>query len=408
MGLKKKILVVTQYYYPEQFRINDMTSEWVARGYDVTVLTGIPNYPMGKFFEGYSWLKKRRETIDGVKIIRIPIIPRGNSAIGMVMNYISFVISGYIWAKSTKTEVDYVFNFEVSPMTQALPAIWYAKQKKIPCDIYVQDLWPENVQIITGINSTFVINPINKMVDYIYKNVSRIFTTSPSFVEAIKDRVDDPSKVHYWPQYAEDFYKPLTKTRDKQVRCLDIVFTGNIGKAQGLDILPKAAEILKDRYPEYEISFNIVGDGRYQDDLIALIGKIGVDSYFVFHGRKPSLEIPKYIAENDVAFISFADNPLFAKTIPAKLQSYMACGIPILAAASGETVRIIKESNAGYFGGTSDINQLVENIICLANKGRMEISELGNNSRQYFLKCFTKKMLMDEMDRYISLSIDYD
>lgn len=400
--LKKRILVVTQYFYPEQFRVNDMTAEWVKRGYDVTVLTGIPNYPMGKFFEGYSWFKRRTENYEGVKIIRIPLIARGTSAIGMALNYLSFVVSGFFWARFTKLKVDYVFNFEVSPMTQALPAIWYAKRIKVPCDIYVQDLWPENVQIITGINSPAVIKPINKMVDYIYKNMRNIFTTSPSFVDVIKSRVEESSKVYYWPQYAEDFYKPQKKTITKVEKSLRIIFTGNIGKAQGLDILPKVAGILKREYPDYNIVFNIVGDGRYQDELMVLINKLDVVSYFVFHGRKPSVDMPKYIADNDVAFISFADNPLFSKTIPAKLQSYMACGIPILAAASGETVRIVEEAKAGLYGDTSDTALLVKNIIGMASMEEEKIEELGNNSRRYFLEQFSKIGLMDEMEKHIS------
>ena len=203
---KKHILVVSQYFYPEQFRINDMCQEWVSRGYEVTVLTGIPNYPQGKFYGGYGWFKKRREIWNGITIIRIPITARGNGSISLVINYLSFVVSGFFWACFTRIKADYVFTFEISPMTQALIGVWYASRRKIPNYLYVQDLWPENVEIVTGIRSPIILGSISKMVDYIYKRCDAIFATSPSFVTDIRKRCpDQESKVHYLPQYAEDF-----------------------------------------------------------------------------------------------------------------------------------------------------------------------------------------------------------
>jgi len=183
--LKRHILVISQYFYPEQFRINDICTEWVTRGYRVTVITGIPNYPQGKYYEGYGLFKKRREIYNGIEIIRIPLIPRGNNVIMLVLNYLSFVISGFIWSLFTRINADYVFIFEVSPITQALPGVWYAKKKNVPCYLYIQDLWPENVEIVGGIKNRLILNMIGKMVDYIYARCTKIFTTSKSFVKAI-------------------------------------------------------------------------------------------------------------------------------------------------------------------------------------------------------------------------------
>ena len=173
--MKKHILIISQYFYPEQFRINDICTEWVKRGYKVTVVTGIPNYPEGKYHKGYSLRKQRKSVYNGAEVIRIPLIPRGNNVVMLMLNYFSFVISGFFWKAFSKVKADLVFNFETSPMTQALPAVWYAKKHKIPFYLYVQDLWPENVEIITGIKSRLVIGPIEKMVGYIYKNSSIIF-----------------------------------------------------------------------------------------------------------------------------------------------------------------------------------------------------------------------------------------
>ena len=239
---QKHILVITQYFHPEPFRINDMCLEWVKRGYKVTVLTGIPNYPQGEFYEGYSKKERRTENWNGVEIIRIPLVARGHSAAKLFLNYLSFVRSGRKWVKRTKLKADVVFTFEVSPMTQALIGVWYTKKFKVPNYLYVQDLWPENVEIVTGITNPIVINPISKMVDYIYKNCTKIFATSPSFVEEIQKRVEDKDKVLYLPQYAEDFYRPISRKPVPEIPDdgrFKIIFTGNIGKAQGLDILPK-------------------------------------------------------------------------------------------------------------------------------------------------------------------------
>lgn len=401
MGTRKKhILVVSQYFYPEPFRINDMCSEWVKRGYKVTVVTGIPNYPQGKYYEGYDLKHNRTQKWNGIDIIRIPLVPRGSNSIGMILNYLSFVATGWIWKTLTKLKADYVFIFEVSPMTQALIGVWYAQKRKIPCYLYVQDLWPENVEIVTGIHHPLVIQPISKMVNYIYKNCNHIFATSPSFVEEIQKRCTDKSKVSYWPQYAEEFYKPVDRETAIQ-ECLEIptdnsfkiCFTGNIGQAQGLDILPKAARLLKTE----NIKFVIVGDGRNKENFEAQIKEEGVEEMFVMVGRQPAEQIPYFLACCDAAFLSFMDNELFTKTIPAKLQSYMACGMPIIASASGETQRIIDEADCGICSKIGNAEILSMKIKDMMNK---DLSEMIKNSRQYFEKCFDKRILMNQMDEY--------
>lgn len=238
---KKHILVISQYFYPEQFRINDMCVEWVNCGYKVTVLTGYPNYPQGKYYDGYGWFKRTRQRWKGVDVIRIPLTARGQGSIKLALNYFSFVVSGLIWAFATNIKADYVFTFEVSPMTQALIGIWYSKRRKIPNYLYVQDLWPENVEIVTGIHSPLVMKPIEAMVNHIYKHCDVILATSPSFVREIQKRVKhNKKKVKYLPQYAEEFYKPIKRKPVPEIPDDDsfkIIFTGNIGKAQGLDIL---------------------------------------------------------------------------------------------------------------------------------------------------------------------------
>jgi glycosyltransferase involved in cell wall biosynthesis len=400
--LKKHILVIAQYFYPEQFRINDICTEWVKRGYKVTVITGIPNYPQGKYYDGYGLLKKRKEIYNGIEIIRIPLIPRGNNSIMLALNYLSFVVSGFFWNLFTKIKADYVFIFEVSPMTQALPGVWYAKKRKIPCYLYVQDLWPENVEIITGITNKHIIGGIGKIVDYIYKRCTKIFTTSNSFVEAIESRKVPREVIEYWPQYAEDFYRPLEKKNIAEIPnddAFNIIFAGNIGNAQGLDILLKVAVLLKEKQLTRGIRFNIVGDGRYKETLIEMVRSNNLADMFNFIPKQTASRIPEFMAASDAAFLCFTDSPLFGMTIPAKLQSYMACGIPIIASADGETVQIIKESNAGLSSPAGNAQELSEIIIELSSRSNVELKQIGSNARTYYNKNFNKEQLLDRMDK---------
>ena len=398
MQKKKHILVISQYFYPESFRINDMCIEWVKRGYKVTVLTGIPNYPQGRFYEGYGYTKRRKESWNGMEIIRIPLIPRGNSAFGMVCNYLSFVVSGFLWKVFTRVKADYVFMFEVSPMTQALVGVWYAKKHKIPCYLYVQDLWPESVEVVTGIRSKLVLGPIGRMVEYIYKRCDKIFTASQSMAEEIVKRNVSDHKVEFWPQYAEEFYRPMEAEHNDISEKFVITFTGNIGYAQGLDILPRVAELLKQQ--NSNVIFKIVGDGRYKKGFEIDIKNKNVSEMFEVLGRKPAIEIPEILADSDAAFLSFADNPLFAKMIPAKLQSYMACGIPIIASVTGESKRIIENAECGICCSIGDTRGLRDAIVKISRMQKDERQILGENARKYCEKHFDKKTLMDYMERY--------
>lgn len=397
--MKKHILVVSQYFYPEQFRINDICQEWVKRGFKVTVITGIPNYPEGKYYEGYGILKKRKETWNGIDIIRIPLIPRGKSKIGLVCNYLSFPVSGFIWNLLSNIKADYVFNFETSPMTQTLIAVWYAQKNKVPCYLYVQDLWPEAVETVTGIHNPFIIKPLDIMVRYIYKHCDKIFCTSPSFVRDICKRGVDKKKVYYWPQYAEEFYKPAEKHSVPEIEDDDsfkIIFTGNIGYAQGLDTIPKAAKILKSKGAN--VKFYIVGDGRYKQELIKEISYAGVDDMVLLIGRHHAKRIPEFLACCDVAYVSFMNDSLFSKTIPAKVQSYMACGMPVLAASEGETNRIVQKADCGLCSHIGDEVSLAENVEKMMSMEIAELERMGKNAREFCNRYFSKKVLMDKMD----------
>ncbi len=397
--MKKHILIICQYFYPEQFRINDMAFEWVKRGYKVSVVTGLPNYPEGKIYPGYGLFEKRKETINGVDVYRIPLIPRGKGKVGLVLNYFSFPFFGFFWNLFTKIKADEVFMFETSPMNQCKVGVAYAKKHKVPCYLYVQDLWPENVEMITGIHHPLVIKPIERMVRKIYKGCTHIWGTSPSFVTEIRKYVDESEhdKVSFWPQYAEEFYEPLPKKHHKG---FNVVFTGNIGQAQGLEILPQAAAIIRKEGIK-DIRFTIVGDGRARHSFENSITKSGVWDLFEFAGRVKPTEVPDYLAGADAAFLSFADDELFAKTIPAKLQSYMACAMPIIASAKGETERVVTEADCGCCCAIGSAEDLAKSIIYMRNQSKTRLREMGENAYAYNKEHFSKKKLMNQMDDFL-------
>lgn len=404
--MKKHILVISQYFYPEQFRINDICTEWVKRGYKVTVITGIPNYPQGRFYNGYGLFKNRKENYNGVDIIRIPLIPRGNNAIMLALNYFSFVVSGFFWKLFTKIKADYVFIFEVSPMTQALPGVWYAKKRKIPCYLYVTDLWPENVEIVAGIKNKCILNAIGIMVDYIYKRADKIFTSSKSFIDAINERGVKIEKLEFWPQYAEDYYKPIKRgiadiNEIPQDGIFNIIFAGNIGYAQGLDILPKVAKRLKQNCTK--VRFNIVGDGRFKDTLINMVNEYNVSEMFNFVSKQPPTRIPEFMSVCDAALICLSKSKVFSITLPAKTQSCLACGIPIIVSADGEIQEVIRNANAGVCSDAGDADKLAMNIIELVSKSVEELSEMGKNAYEFSKLTFDKEKLLLRMDEFFKL-----
>jgi len=403
--LKKHILVIAQYFYPEQFRINDICTEWVKRGYKVTVVTGIPNYPQGKYYDGYGLFKKWKETFNGMDIIRIPLVPRGNNSIMLALNYLSFVVSGFFWKAFTKIKADYVFIFEVSPMTQALPGVWYAKKRKIPCYLYVTDLWPENVEIVAGITNKRILNAIGVMVDYIYKRCDRIFTSSESFIQAIVDRGTKREKLEFWPQYAEDYYKPVDKGNANIPEIpnddiFNIIFAGNIGFAQGLDVLPEAAKILKET--NIKVRFNIVGDGRFKETLKSNVEESQVTDYFNFIDKQPATRIPEFMAVSDATLISLSKSKVFSITLPAKTQSCLACGVPVIVSADGEIQDVINKADAGVCSDAGDAQGLADNIKKLVIMPAEKHKDMAQNAVDYYQKNFDKETLLNRMDKWFS------
>ena len=394
--MKSHILIISQYFYPETFRINDVCRSLRERGHKITVLTGIPNYPEGKFFKGYGLFRRKRETLDdGTEIIRLPIVSRGKSAIRLILNYYSFVISGTVFSRFSRIKPDFIFSNEVSPMTQVLVGSRLAKRKKVPHYIYIQDLWPDNLETVGGIHNRRVLDHYAKMSKKLYERSDVVFVTSPSFVETIRARMDtNRENVRYLPQYAEETESVDADTSDLLEKdTFDIAFAGNIGMAQGLEVLPKAAALLRGE----NVRFVMIGEGRAKASLLEQIEAAGVGDMFVWLGKKPSETVSAYLARCDAAFVSFSPTPLFEKTIPAKVQTYLSCAMPIIAAAGGETRRIIEEAGCGVSCDSGDEKALAE-IIRKAKT--LDLRELSKNAKEYCDKNFSKEKIIEYLDGF--------
>ena len=392
-----RILVISQYFYPENFRINQLCLDLKARGHQVTVLTGKPNYPKGEYFENYSFKKNEDEQWEGIQILRVPLRARGRGSISLIRNYISFVYHANRRIKKIKHgEFDIIYVFEVSPITVALPAIKIKKRTKIPIIMNVQDLWPENIIAVTGINFRPAIILIDKLVNYIYKHCNLLLCASPSFVEKIERRTIDKKKIIYWPQYASVEKKEAHFNMFNNNH-FNIVFTGNIGEAQGLELVIKAAKQLKNT----SIRWHLIGEGRNRKELEKLVELEELQDYIKFYGFIKEEEIPNYLNNASAALLILKPNPVFEMTIPAKLQTYLSCGIPILGCVSGEAEHIIIESESGIVSKDVSTEGLVEVCRKFMKFNKNELINFRANAIKYSDTYFNKEILLNKLDNYM-------
>lgn len=403
-----KILIVSQYFWPENFRVNDLSIGLARRGHRVSVLTGIPNYPNGEFYPGYNFFKNIRQDYFGVKIIRVPLVPRGKSGnLSLILNYLSFVIFGSFFAPFVcRDDYDLIFVYGLSPIFMAIPAILLKKLHKKPLILYVLDLWPDSISAVEAIKSDFLLTITAKIVHYIYRQCDQILVSSPGFKERIKEVGIEESLVNYWPQWAEDIYQvvPAEKKLPENQKLPSgfcIMFAGNIGAAQGFKTIIEAADKLK----KYSfIHWIIIGDGRMKPWVEREIQLRKLGNIVHLLGKRPLETMPNYFVLADALLISLKRNPIFALTLPAKIQSYMASGRPILGCLDGEGSRIIKESGAGLSSPADDCDSLAKNVLKLYNLSNEERQEMGVRGRMYFEKHFTRDNLLSKFEnRAVSL-----
>jgi glycosyltransferase involved in cell wall biosynthesis len=394
-----KILIITQYYYPENFIINDIVKNFKHEGYDVEVLTAIPNYPSGNFFSGYNLFNKHKEIINDVVIHRSRILPRFNgNKISLIFNYISFVFFGILKLFFIKGQFDKIFIYAPSPITVGLVGIFASKKFNAKSFLWVQDLWPESVSAGGNINNKFILHLLDIMTKMIYKHTDYILVQSESFVDYIINQGVKKEKIKYLPNYAVDIYSDKKQTENDPLGLFSdftITFAGNIGKSQNLEILIEAAKQLK--LKSEQLKFLIIGSGRNMDNLLNKVSENELSDYFIFLGRKNPELMPSYFYKSNALFISLKKSLIFSLTIPSKLQSYMAFGKPIIGSIDGITNELIIKSNSGLVSSSEDVNGLVKNIIIMKNFSANELNEFGDNASKFYKNNFSKKVVMSKL-----------
>jgi colanic acid biosynthesis glycosyl transferase WcaI len=400
------ILIVTQYFYPESFRINDIAFNLAKRGHQVTVLTGTPNYPEGKFYKGFGWFKKTKENIEGVNVIRVPIIPRGKAGkIRLLLNYLSYAFAASIVGPFIcHARFDVILAFQLSPATIGIPAVVMKKIKKAPLLFWVQDLWPESISAVGAAKSSSpFLKPIGSLIKFLYAKSDRILVQSKAFESSIKKYRQDIDTLDYLPNCAEKLYKPLSLNKEtseykQMLKGFRVMFAGNIGVAQDFDTILKAASILKD---QNDIKWIIIGDGRAKTWVEKRVHELNLSDVFQFLGKHPVEKMPRYFSNADVMLVTLKKEPIFALTIPAKIQSYLACAKPIVAGLDGEGARIIDESGAGISCNAEDPKALSEAVIKMYKKSSSQRDKMGLAGRDFFLNNFESDMLVSRLENWM-------
>jgi hypothetical protein len=345
-------LIVSQYFYPENFRINDIAIQLVKRGFEVTILTGLPNYPLGKFYQGFNIFKTKKDVeYQGVKIIRLPIFSRGKTKISLALNYLSFWFLGSIFSLFTKRKFDLVFTYGISPILQGSIANIYAKRFKVKSYLYLMDFWPYSIEAVDGINNKIILKILGNISKKIYFKSDKILISSQGYEEDLVKLGVDQSKISYWPQYHEEFYKPvpvnLSLTPELNPNRFNFTFTGNIGHAQGLDAFLEFIKDYQSRLTQLKCHFNFIGDGRGKKDLQDVVVLNKINQFVTFIDAVPSVKIPQYLANSKVALLIIKDNPFMNKVLPAKVPTYVGCKIPILAISTAPLSLFIEKNQLG-------------------------------------------------------------
>ena len=408
---KKKILFVCQYFYPETFRGNDIAFHLAEEGHDVHVVTGIPNYPKGKFFPGYGLFKKRHEVINGVRVTRLPLVPRGeDNKIMLMLNFFSFFIVGWFWMlfHALWHKYDLVFCQQLSPVMMSSPAVLYKKMRHVPLYTWVLDLWPESLTAAGGINNKYILGFFNLFVKSEYKNSDKILTSSKSFDQSILKYGDYKDKVIYYPQWSDgasnasglNFALPEKLQELSSNGDFIVMFAGAVGEAHGMECNMQAA--LKTK--EYKnIKWVIVGDGRRLDWVRSFVKENGLEETVITLGRFPSETMPLFFEKADVMLVSLTDSPLFNMYSPAKIASYMASERPIIAALNGEGGEVIKAAECGWNVKAGDSDSLAKLVIALSQTDRQELAVKGQKGKAYYDKFFTKDECLKKLDEIMGL-----
>ena len=396
-----KILIISQYYFPEQFQINEIAPELVKRGHDVTVLCGIPNYPKGVVFDGYENEEKvkdrEREYFEktGVRVIHVEQIPRGKNPISLIRNYISFARNSRKSVRILEKDFDAVLGYQLSPITSMYAALEYKKQTGAPVMYYTLDLWPVSAEAMLKSKKNPAYLWVKRISRKLYLGADRVVVTSRPFIDYLQKEIGYPvARMSYLPQHANmGMIDDDLSAEDNGVA--DFMFAGNLGKGQRLDVIIKAARILGNR-KDYMI--HLVGDGRMRGELENMVREYGLEDNVTFYGNQKREDMPRFYKMADALLITLRGNNEVGDTMPGKLQMYMTTGKPIFGAINGAAYEVIKEARCGSCVKAGDYEGLAK-LMKLYIEHPSDFERCGQNARDYFMKHFTLDIYMDGLEK---------
>ncbi|MFM1956472.1 MAG: hypothetical protein RIR20_1292 [Pseudomonadota bacterium] len=399
-----RLLIVTQYFWPENFRINDLSSELVRRGHEVTVLTGLPNYPHGQIFEEYLACREEYSNYNDVRVCRVPLLPRGKGSLRLLLNYLSFPISACVigpW-KLRGQKFDVVLTCQLSPVTVGFPGAFLAWLKNVPMVMWVLDLWPDTLKAIGVIKSPRLLEYFGMMVGFIYRRCDLIWAQSRNFIPKIQSTAGVPIPVVYLTSWAEDLFKAETLIPAPEVPvkagAFNIMFAGNVGEAQDFECILSAANLLK---IHSNIRWLILGDGRMSPWVQSEIELRGLSECVLMLGRHPVDRMPDFFLQADAMLVSLADQEIFSMTIPGKLQSYLAAGKPIIAALNGEGAEIVRAANAGFTCRAGNADDLAKIVLKMSELTSVERNNMGKNALEFSNREFNRQKIIDSVEKYL-------
>lgn len=403
-----RILVVTQYFWPENFRINDLVREWIQRGHEVTVLTGVPNYPLGTVFKDYRDQPHAFAKYEGARVERVPLVTRGNGGVRLILNYLSFVVAACSlgpWRLKGEP-ADVVFVYEPSPVTVGLPALLFGKLKHAPVVFWALDLWPETLAAMGAVRSPRLLRWVGHMVRFIYNRCTFVLGQSRGFLGGIARYCNDKEKIRYLPSWAEDVFTDaviqLAPEVPEWVDGFTVVFAGNIGEAQDMPAVLDAANQLKDNP---HIRWVVVGDGSRLNWLQSEVARRNLEKKVLLPGRFPVERMPSFYAHADALLVSLKPDPVFSMTIPGKVQSYLLAGIPLLGMLNGEGATVIRDARAGIVCPAGDSDALARAVLELSTLTDDDRKQLGMNGRSYARRAFSRELLIDELEKILAEAV---
>ena len=396
-----RILIVSQYFWPENFRINDLAVELINRNHDVTILTGLPNYPSGNIYNNFLADPNRYSNFNGAKVFRVPMLPRGKGKAQLILNYLSFAISASIFGiwKLRRKNFDVIFTFQTSPITVGIPAVILRFFKQAPLVFWVLDLWPESIKAAGGIHSKWILAMVGRLVSFIYKHCDLILVQSKSFIPEVLKYSLNKNNIKYFPSWSDN---PISKKKvvfakeiKKKPNTFNVMFAGNLGDAQDFPAILNAIEILKSNT---RVRWLIVGDGRMKSWITKEISKRNLQKNIFLLGSYPVSRMPSFYKHADALLVSLKDEFIFSLTIPGKIQSYLASGKPILGMLNGSGAEIIRDAEAGFTCPAGESDNLAKIVLKMCSLSIKERLELGKNGIVFGESEFNRDVLIDKLE----------